>query len=224
MTYKLELHAHTSETSLCGTFRASELVRLYKEKGYDGVVITDHLTPDYLADWNLSWDDAVTRYLAGYKAAKEAARAAGGPDIFLGIELRFTPNINDYLVYGASEEFLRAGGDLTTLGIAAFFEKINGTGIYVAQAHPFRNKMTIVKPAYLHGVEIFNGNARHDSRNHIARRWAASFGLVGTSGSDFHKIEDLATGGVLLPERPANEKELAAMLFEKRNFSCISDE
>ena len=42
MNYKYELHCHTKEVSRCGAVPAAEIVKMYKENGYDGIVITDH--------------------------------------------------------------------------------------------------------------------------------------------------------------------------------------
>lgn len=40
---KFEMHMHTSEVSPCSKRSAIEGIKDYKEVGYDGVVITDHL-------------------------------------------------------------------------------------------------------------------------------------------------------------------------------------
>ena len=40
--FLLDMHMHTKETSSCGEVPAAEGVRLYKEAGYQGVMITDH--------------------------------------------------------------------------------------------------------------------------------------------------------------------------------------
>ena len=39
---KYEMHAHTAECDLVATLGGAELVRLYSEAGYSGMVITDH--------------------------------------------------------------------------------------------------------------------------------------------------------------------------------------
>ena len=39
---KVEMHTHTSETSPCAHINAKDVLKLYKEAGYDTVVITDH--------------------------------------------------------------------------------------------------------------------------------------------------------------------------------------
>ena len=46
--YRIELHSHTYPGSGCSTLTPAEMVRIYAEKGYHGVVITNHLEPDKL--------------------------------------------------------------------------------------------------------------------------------------------------------------------------------
>jgi len=40
--YKYDTHVHTKEVSPCGKVPAIEVVKLYKDAGYHGIVITDH--------------------------------------------------------------------------------------------------------------------------------------------------------------------------------------
>ena len=42
MEYLLETHFHTKETSPCAQVSAAESVPAYREKGYSGIVVTDH--------------------------------------------------------------------------------------------------------------------------------------------------------------------------------------
>jgi hypothetical protein len=43
---------------------------------------------------------------------------------------------------------------------------------------PFPEYCRPANPAFLDGVEVFNGNPRHDSRNHLAAAFAEENGLV----------------------------------------------
>ena len=76
------------------------------------------------------------------------------------------------------------------------------------KAHPFRNHMTISVLDYIDGIEVFNGNPRHDSRNDIAMQWANRNRLLKTSGSDFHQIEDLARGALVTNQPIENGAQL----------------
>ena len=80
--YKYELHAHTSECDLAARLSARDLVRLYKEKGYDGMVITDHYFKTFF-DWfenelsGLTHEETVRRWLKGYYTAREEGERIG---------------------------------------------------------------------------------------------------------------------------------------------------
>ena len=56
--------------------------------------------------------------------------------------------------------------------------------------------MTVVRPCFLDGVEVFNGHKGHDSRNEIAYEWAKRFNLIKTSGTDFHYIDTPINAGI----------------------------
>ena len=46
MKYKYELHTHTKYGSRqCGRTEPKDIARMYKEKGYSGIVLTDHYSP-----------------------------------------------------------------------------------------------------------------------------------------------------------------------------------
>lgn len=199
--YKYDTHVHTAETSPCGRVRAAKMIRLYKEAGYDGVVITDHY---YSGFFNrlifLSWKKKVDVYLSGYKAAvREGGKL--GLDVILGMEIRFDGDPNDYLVYGMDEQFLKENRELYKLGLEKFRSLASGKNLMLIQAHPFRPNMIPADPGLIDGVEIYNGNPRHDSCNHLALAYARKNNLLMTSGSDFHQPQDLARGGIVVRRR-----------------------
>ena len=206
--FQLDTHVHTAETSACGRIFARDVVRLYKEAGYDGIVITDHYTKEFFEAPNtLSWNEKIDNYLSGYKKAVDEGSKLG-LTILLGIELRFTENPSDYLVYGITEEFLKEYPRLYELGVHKFRQLIEKEDILLFQAHPYRNGMVVAPPDYLHGVEVFNGNARHNSRNEKAYRFAKEHGLMMSSGSDFHELEDLNSGGMIFKNNIKTSSEL----------------
>lgn len=45
MEYKYEMHCHTGPVSQCGRVKPKEIMRLYSEAGYSGIVLTDHYSP-----------------------------------------------------------------------------------------------------------------------------------------------------------------------------------
>ena len=39
---RIELHAHTKPASSCGDVPTEEVLRIFKDDGYDGIAITNH--------------------------------------------------------------------------------------------------------------------------------------------------------------------------------------
>jgi len=221
--YKYDTHAHTSETSPCGRVPAAELVQQYKAAGYSGVVITDHYFGDFFRRMLFrSWPKKIGTYLKGYKNALVEASKLDF-DIILGMEIRFDENVNDYLVYGIDEDFLLNYKKLYRLGLAKFKKLAVEKGLLVVQAHPFRSYLDRADPSLLDGVEVYNGNPRHDSKNDLARGFAQENGLFATSGSDFHQPQDLARGGIILSERLHTSQDLVKILRQGSVLSLIKN-
>jgi len=193
-----EMHVHTKESSDCGHILGADVVKYYKMAGYDGLVVTDHMCPDYVTRHSeLSWKQLCERQNKGYIEASKAAKEYN-MIVLYGCELRFRGSDNDYLCYGLPINFLAENEDIFDWGVKRFCEYAAQNNILVFQAHPMRNGMLIIDPSYLYGVEVFNGKPREDnlSRNAIVNMWAERFGLHKLAGSDCHSEEELARAGV----------------------------
>lgn len=222
--YKFDTHVHTSETSPCGRVTGAKLVRLYKESGYDGIVITDHYYSEYFESLGeKNWTEKTDIFLEGYRNACEEGCKIG-LNVLLGMEMRFDENPNDYLVYGFGEDFLKDCKELYRLGLKAFREIALSHGLLVFQAHPFRTGISPADPVLLDGIEVFNGNPRHNSRNRLAFAFAAKHGLLMISGSDFHQVEDIGTGGIRIAQNVETSCELARILSSGMPFDILRQE
>ncbi|MBF9017593.1 MULTISPECIES: PHP domain-containing protein [unclassified Oceanispirochaeta] len=214
MSYLYELHAHCTEVSPCGGVKAEEVVALYKAEGYQGLVLTDHYHHEYFSSLgDLSWKGKTDKFLEGYRLARKAAEKLDF-DLFLGFEIRFTDSGNDFLVFGVNEDFLYKNPRLYEHDLAYLNKVVKRTPeTLIVQAHPFRKGC---KPSenlsLIDGVEICNGNPRHDSRNSMAAELARENNLLKISGSDFHRTEDLGKGGIRLSKRVKTSKELIRAL------------
>lgn len=218
MAFLYETHCHTAEVSPCGHVPAEQMVTIYKKGGYSGVVITDHFRSDsFEKDGVTLWKDKIDTYLKGYKLAKTFESDTF--KVFLGMELRFPQNDDDFLIYGLTEDFLYANANFNKTSLSEFRQLATANGLLIFQAHPFRNDQTIVDPTLLDGIEIYNGNQRHDSRNSIANIWAQLLRLRTVSGSDFHELEDACRGGVYVGERIADADNMTKVL-KKGNCTC----
>lgn len=200
MKYLFEMHAHTAETSPCSNIKASALVKEYKENGYSGVVITDHV-----GDWGFSnitgsWKKKIDYFVRGYEAAREAGDKLGITVLF-GAEIAISHPYQDYLVYGIDSDFLYKHINIHKYSVQKLYELIQEENALLIVAHPFRGKYTDHNPAYLNGAEVFNSNPRNESNNTEALKWANENNLIKTAGSDYHEYIDIASG-VLLNECP----------------------
>lgn len=222
--YLYEMHFHTKNTSNCANVKAKDAVEEYIKAGYDGIIVTDHMSTSTYMKFGrelLSWKKKVDFFLRGYKEALETAN--GRINVLLGMELRFktSEGENDYLVYGINEDFLYNSPNILNLNSKKFYEECQKNGFLVFQAHPFRVGMKVTNPKYLDGVEIFNGNPRHNSSNDIAEAWAKKYDLMVTSGSDYHEYEDLGSGGIWFNKEIKDNKTLIEEL-KKRDYEIKS--
>ena len=215
--YLFDPHTHTAETSKCGRLPAAEVVDRYVRHGFAGLVVTDHLHPEYLSriDTDHDWNAVCDHYLSGYRASKRRGDEVG-LQVLLGAELRFPENDNDYLVYGIDEQWLRSNPYVCCMSAQEFFDKFHDQALII-HAHPYRDGNTTVFEGAAPGTEIINGNPRHDNYNdralELARRHPGYYRLA---GSDTHEDGDEARAGVLLPEKPADSFAYKALIQQHR--------
>ena len=217
-------HTHTAETSKCGHLPAAEVVDRYVRNGFSGLVVTDHLHPEYLSriDKDHDWNKVMDHYLSGYHASRKRGDEVGF-QVILGAELRFPENDNDYLVYGIDEDWLRSNPYVCCTSAREFFRKFHDQ-VLIIHAHPYRDGNTVVFEDAVHGTEIINGNPRHDNHNDLALDLARRHpGFFRLAGSDTHQAGDEARAGVILPEKPADSFAYKD-LIEQRRFRLWSPE
>lgn len=176
-SFTTELHAHTHPVSSCGDFQPEEVVKMYKEAGVRSLVITNHLTPN-------NCNEGVEYYLNDFRRAKQAA--GNDINVILGVELRFTENINDYLIYGVCEDDIGSFIELIPYGIENFYKNAKNERNVIIQAHPFRKNIILAPTSAIDGVESFNMHPGHNGKIAIAARYAKNEDLLVTGGSDFH--------------------------------------
>ncbi len=221
---KVELHAHTSQTSPCSNISAGRLVKMYEEKGYGAVVITDHYSKWVMERNNITSPKEFTEFfLDGYRCALKYSQEHNCHiKVLPGAEVNLLESPDDYLLYGAGTGFFRQNPLLFRLPLEGLYKLCHKNGILLVQAHPNRAYCTPADPCFLDGAEVYNGNMRHNSNNGKTYKWAEENNLVMTSGSDFHEEEDLAKGGIITEEDFNSIKELAEIL-KAGSYSLIMD-
>lgn len=220
MQYKTELHLHTDLVSPCADLPYTEAAERYLEAGYTTIVVTDHYSRPIVEREGRSWEESMDHFLSGYRAMKEYLD--GRANVLLGCELRFDGSRNDYLIFGVTEEFLRQNPTLNRMSVPEFSAFARENSLLFVQAHPFRNSMTVVKPHFLDGIEVFNGHKGHDSRNFIAHAYAKHCGLIPTSGTDFHHPDSVISGGILTDAPITSVEQLVAVL-KSRDYTLICE-
>lgn len=219
MEYKYELHCHTKEVSRCGTLNVEDLIKNYKEAGYSGLVLTDHYSPmtfDLPEFFNKK--KAIDHYLRAWRIAKKYNDE--NFTVLLGIELRFYATVNDYLIYGVTEEMLYELPFLLSLYIKKASKMLRDHGCIFLQAHPFRKFITRAKPEYLDGVEVFNGKANKEA-NDNSLKWANEINArIKISGSDCHRESGVGLGGIITTE-PIKTNEDLLKILKSGNYKLI---
>ena len=192
--YKYELHCHTGGVSRCATIDPKALVRKYEKEGYSGLVLTDHYSPlTFLPSNYLNPQKAVDRYLSSYHTLKDWCGSSF--TVLLGLELRHYGVVNDYLIYGVEEDWLKQQKNMLLWSEKKVCEEMHKQGYLIYQAHPYRPLIYRCNPKYIDGIEVYNGHTGAE-RNEKALQWAESLGKPMTSGSDTHHIKDCPRGGI----------------------------
>lgn len=221
--YKYELHCHTGMVSRCGRVHPKEIVKLHKEQGYSGIVVTDHYSP-------MTWRNplqivcphktgGIDFYLSAYREMKKYED--DDFSVMFGIELRHYGTANDYLVYGVEEEWFKKQGNLMSLFEKDAYKLMHQQGYLVYQAHPFRTGIRRCNPDFIDGVEVFNGKC-NKHQNDQAYQWAKENNKLMVSGSDFHVMKQLAKGGIITTKQIKNNTDLLEVL-KSQNFEMIQN-
>ena len=207
--FRIELHAHTNPVSRCSEIPPEELVRTYAGLGFHGVVITNHFIPEMPGN---DQQETLDRYFSDYENACKAGEKYG-ISVYLGAEIRFSENFNDYLLYGVDRQILRTALSYFEKGVEAYRKEVSLSNSVFLQAHPFRNGMELCDPALLDGMECLNMHPGHNSRVSMATRYAYEQNLtIKTAGTDFHHPTHEGLSALRTKTLPADSFELAKLL------------
>ena len=200
--YVTETHAHVTPVSTCSRLAPEEMVRLYREAGYDTLFITDHFSPYHFnkidPDHALPFSAKVDMMLRAYERARAAGDACGLCVLF-GAELSLAEN--HWLLYGVDRDFLLAREDVFTMPLEAFRDHARAHGVTMVQAHPLRDGKCTPHPEMADAFEVHNACLRHENYNDEALAIARAHGLPMTVGSDAHRVEDVGGAAVLSEEK-----------------------
>jgi hypothetical protein len=197
--YLYETHLHTSYASACSRSKGSEYIKLYKDLGYSGIIVTDHFYNGHTAvPRNLPWKEWVKQFCKGYEEAKNEGDKQG-LDVFFGWEETFD-HCDDYLVYGLSKDWLFENPQAKSWSRKEQYETVKALGGIVIQAHPFRQhyylSKIILSTGCVDAIEAANAGNMEQHYDSLAARYARKLALPITAGSDMHDARQIYSSGL----------------------------
>jgi len=217
MEYLYETHMHTSEVSRCAVSTAAQQVVAYIQRGYDGIIVTDHFINGYTnCPKDLPWEKKMEFVVSGYNEAKKAGDLHG-LSVFLGWE--FTVRGADFLTYGLGMDFLLENPNLDRLSIEAYSTLVRKYGGFLAQAHPYRDEYYIehnypVEPHLIDAVEVYNSMDKRTA-NTKAFEFAVKNDLPMQSGTDSHSTGTTNYKGIILKEKAKSINDIIKAIKTK---------
>lgn len=199
MTYRYETHMHTREGSRCASASGREMARIHREKGYQGIFVTDHFFNGNTAvPRDLPWRERVDLFCRGYEEARDEGEKIG-LQVFFGFEYCY--QAMDFLVYNLDGKWLAEHEDIDREQPRKAFALMRGEGGFIVQAHPFRERDYVdhiqLFPRDVDGVEVINGAQLAEPwMNERAALYAMMYQLPQTAGSDSHHLTALFGSGV----------------------------
>lgn len=229
-----ETHMHTFESSWCSLTFAKTHVKYYKERGYAGIIITDHLStkhfhPSRIKPFKpllLTWEEKVNYLMRGYEKAKAEGDKIG-LDVFFGWE--FYANGSEFLTYGLGKDFLLAHKDLDKMPIEEYSRLVRENGGFLAHAHPYRSKGSRSVPVdhkLVDAVEIYNASRTHKlggKENAKAIVFARELGLPVQAGTDAHLPGLKLYSGVRLKEKAESIFDIINAIKEQTAEPILQD-
>lgn len=211
--YKYEIHMHTKEVSKCAITPASDMVKIYKELGYTGIVITDHFfNGNTTVSHKGKWEYRVNKFCKGFEKAKKTGEKIG-LDVFFGWEYSYYGT--DFLTYGLDKNWLLAHPESAEISTSDYCDLVHEYGGFIVQAHPFREagyiEMIRLMPRHVDAIETQNAG-RRDFENLMADQYADNYNLSKISGTDNHSGFVDTMGVVEFSKKITSEKEMVSLL------------
>ena len=223
--YLYETHMHTTPCSACGRSQGHEYIQKYIDRGYSGIIITDHFYRGNCGiDRTLPWPEFIRQFCAGYEDALIEGQKIG-LDVFFAWEQNYEGD--EYLIYGPDKQWLLDHPDIEHWSRKKQLEEVHKAGGAVIQAHPFRDrayiKYILLGLKYCDGIEVAN-RGNHDYNDACALRYAREYHLLTTAGSDNHDSATVVKEhlmGVDLPERIRCVGDYARLILSRGDIRPV---
>ena len=219
MGYLYETHLHTCEASKCGRVHGEDYISYMMDKGYSGMIVTDHFFNGNTAvPADLSWKERVEIYCSGYE---RALKAAEGKDfnVMFGVEFNF--NKDEYLLYGVDKKWLLDNEGIMQMTRHELFDAVHKAGGIMIQAHPYRERdyLSDIKlaPTAVDGIEVYNA-ANSANMNALGFEYCTKLDLPMLAGSDIHYFHDKEMGGMLFDSKIGSVEEFVASVIARKGI------
>lgn len=219
--YKYEMHLHSLGCSRCGVSPATDYILTAKEKGFVGMVFTNHFYRGNSGiDRSIGWEKFVGEYRDDYLRARELGEKHD-IDVLFGVEEAFKFNGvygKEALIYGLEPEAFIKTPEFMHMDIYEISDFVRQNGGFIVCAHPFRVRDYIQRPddepdmTIFDGIEVHNAAGNPTEDNVKAEKFARKNNLCVISGSDAHSVEDFGKGGIAFEKRVKTNKELVEAL------------
>ncbi len=218
----IDLHAH-SALSRCCKIDGIENLKVAKQYGMDGYVLTNHYDKSYLIN-----DDKIeyaNRYINEYYYIKEGSKELG-IKVFFGIEITMAKHDNIHmLVYGVDPEWLIEYPDLYDYDIKDLYELAHKYNAILVQAHPLRKNINVLLDTnYLDGIELNSHTIKEGPHTDEILEIAKANNLLVTSGGDFHNDSPRPKCGVYLPDNIETTKDIVEYLKTTNEIKMVVQE
>ena len=209
---KIDMHCHTKEGSLDGKVPIEEYIRLLRDQGFGGMLVTDHDS------------------YGGYRQWKNHIKGRRYEDfrVFKGVEYD-TLDAGHIIVIMPENIKLRLL-ELRGIPVQMLIPIVHNYGGVLGPAHPCGEKfMSFMNAkAYKRNPDILNEfdfmevfNACEPVEvNEKARKVAEEYGLVGTGGSDAHKADCVGLAYTRIPDHITCESQLIDYIKSKPSMDC----
>lgn len=209
---RFDMHCHTREGSLDGKIHLADYVAILKEKGYQGMIISDHNSYNAYRYYKKHKDDPVFQDFTVLKGIEYDTIDAGHILVIMP----------EYIKLPILE--------LRGLPVAALIEIVHFFGGILGPAHPcgekylslcntrrYRKTPHILKEFDF--METFNA-CETPTTNAVASELAARNGLPGFGGSDAHKADCVGLAFTDLPDTICTESDLIRYVRAKHPVGC----
>lgn len=204
----IDMHAHTIDGSDCSEVTLEQTIERLIEKGFDGVLVTDHESETGYRNY-LTKHDCLTNFivLRGFEVSTRYG------DMLVVLPLNETvldiEEVTEQCIHPL--ELVKIVHERNgVIGIAHMFR--DRYGCIGNQVKKIEELERIVQAVDF--IEVVNGFApRH--LNEKAEEWANRLGKAKVCGSDSHSLDAVGTCGTVFSVAIKNEKDLIRAIREK---------